>query len=299
MAATKMYAKYQGRCKKCGGGIAVGNEILWEAGRGASHVQCATKPDPIYNSPPPTDIVGNVDPAVEATRYGRTAVAGATPKSFDSQVSRGEHCRASGTVVRVKGHRYVVLGHTRPQYLSREWLEDMDEFEKEPGLWYEFQAVEVEPTAEEAEQDDAAVKAKADAEAAKLAAAEAVAVKLAAAEAVAVKLTAGLVRGTVGPCPESDVVWEKDAALRFEDDYHSLVYTRGKLTDGRLVISESSHAYDDDRSYIWGPAEVLCAWALAYAAKAGITVEKAREYMAKYSGCYGSDLYRAVVEAAQ
>lgn len=38
-------AKYAGRCRKCGGGICVGDEIDWERGEGASHVECpATTP---------------------------------------------------------------------------------------------------------------------------------------------------------------------------------------------------------------------------------------------------------------
>lgn len=33
-------AKYAGRCKKCGGHIAVGDKIDWERGQGATHVSC-------------------------------------------------------------------------------------------------------------------------------------------------------------------------------------------------------------------------------------------------------------------
>lgn len=36
-------AKYPGRCRKCGGAIAVGNQIDWERGSGAAHVSCPTK----------------------------------------------------------------------------------------------------------------------------------------------------------------------------------------------------------------------------------------------------------------
>lgn len=33
-------AKFPGRCKRCGGGIAVGESVEWERGKGATHIEC-------------------------------------------------------------------------------------------------------------------------------------------------------------------------------------------------------------------------------------------------------------------
>ncbi len=37
-------AKFAGRCTKCGGQIAAGEQIEWERGAGAKHVKCPEKP---------------------------------------------------------------------------------------------------------------------------------------------------------------------------------------------------------------------------------------------------------------
>lgn len=36
----RMDAKYAGTCKACGNGIAVGDPILWQKGKGATHAVC-------------------------------------------------------------------------------------------------------------------------------------------------------------------------------------------------------------------------------------------------------------------
>lgn len=75
-------------------------------------------------------------------------------------------------------------------------------------------------------------------------------------------------------------------------------YEEGRTANGQRVVYESIRAYDDWRVYYWAPADVAKAWALAYAANKGITIEAAKEWLGKYDGCHGSDLYRTVVENA-
>ena len=92
-----------------------------------------------------------------------------------------------------------------------------------------------------------------------------------------------------GPC-----TFKGEGLVRISRD--GVTYTEGRTPDGQRVVREDFRGYDDYRTYYWAPPAVAKAWALAYAASAGITVEKAREWLAQYDGCHGSDLYRAIVE---
>lgn len=68
--------------------------------------------------------------------------------------------------------------------------------------------------------------------------------------------------------------------------------------DGVTVYCEEAHGYDDHR-YTWlVPPDIAKATRLAYAAKLGITIEKARDWIAQYKGCHGQDIYQAVVDAS-
>jgi hypothetical protein len=48
----EIYAKYPGRCKKCGQNIAVGEKIDWKKGEGASHLECPAAPAAPKIEPP-------------------------------------------------------------------------------------------------------------------------------------------------------------------------------------------------------------------------------------------------------
>lgn len=41
---VQLAARYPGRCRECGGGIAVGDQILYARGEGARHVECPERP---------------------------------------------------------------------------------------------------------------------------------------------------------------------------------------------------------------------------------------------------------------
>jgi len=112
-------------------------------------------PQKFYNSPPPQDL-GTVDPAALAAQHGRTAVAGATVKSFTGY---GKEPTPLGTIVvrnKKDGKRYVKVANGRPRYYSRDMLEDFDMFNDEPGYQYQWDGVEVEPNDEERAADAAA-----------------------------------------------------------------------------------------------------------------------------------------------
>lgn len=74
------------------------------------------------------------------------------------------------------------------------------------------------------------------------------------------------------------------------------VYRSASLPDGRAAVTVEHHGSDDYRSYAWVPADAARVARLTYAAERGITREAAQEWLAKYDGCVGADLYRTVAE---
>ena len=121
----------------------------------------------LCTSPPPADWTGDESPSGIASRYGRKAVPGAKGVQFACYgLGRGDDGEPNGTVRKVKGRRYVQVARTKRRYLSRDWLEDMDMFDHEPGGAYEWTGVEIDPTDEERAADAKAAadkQAKADA----------------------------------------------------------------------------------------------------------------------------------------
>lgn len=72
-------------------------------------------------------------------------------------------------------------------------------------------------------------------------------------------------------------------------------YTEATLPDGRRAVVAEWYSYDDSRTHYHVPADVALTSARAYAATNGITQERAREWLAQYSGCEGADIYRAAL----
>jgi hypothetical protein len=116
---------------------------------------------PIYNSAPPADL-GPIDAAAEAAKLGRKSVA-AESVPFSRSSGKGKKHLGETFWGKNQGQRarYIVVRQGRPNYLSRDWLEDMDQFETEPGWYCDVQAVAVEPTDDEIAKDPAVAKAKA------------------------------------------------------------------------------------------------------------------------------------------
>ena len=118
---------------------------------------------PVYNSPPPADL-GPIDAAAEAAKHNRQAVA-AESIPFRRASGNGENHVGETFWGKHEGtrNRYLVVRQGCPTYLSQDWLEDMDQFQTDPGWYCDVQAVAVTPTAEELANDPAVAKAKAEA----------------------------------------------------------------------------------------------------------------------------------------
>jgi hypothetical protein len=82
----------------------------------------------------------------------------------------------------------------------------------------------------------------------------------------------------------------------FKNDYSQNVsVTKIELEDGRVVYHEGVYMYDDSRDYIWATQEVLASLYEERLAEHPISLEEAQEYLTKYSGCCGADIYKYVV----
>jgi len=101
--------------------------------------------------------------------------------------------------------------------------------------------------------------------------------------------------------PPEGVTMTDQGAVLFDSGKHLMYDTTIRdvtLSDGSQVLMETANSYDDWRTYYWLPKAGADAWRLSYAAKAGITVEQSRVFMAEYSGCSGADIHKAVLAAA-
>lgn len=247
-----------------------------------------------YNSPPPVDL-GTTDPVALAERFGRVAVAGATVQSFAVYgLPKGVEPAPDGTVRVMRGVRYVQVAHTTRRYLSREMLEDFDLFGKEPGGSYQWDGVPVEPTAAEAAEEaqklaEAQAKAKAAREAAE---AEAIAAK-AAWQCWEAEI-AGLERCSVDPAatsPGERVIRLPECESKWAARCEEIV-----LPDGRKGWRYTPH--ESNAPYYYLPTDAASAVRSDHAIKWGITRDQAREWLAKYSGCVGDDVYRQIAECS-
>lgn len=77
---------------------------------------------------------------------------------------------------------------------------------------------------------------------------------------------------------------------------HTVSIQMATLCDGTECAVEEANGYDDWRSYFWGPKDFVHSALRAYASENGITKEKAKEWLERYSGCEGEELYKVVVD---
>jgi hypothetical protein len=193
----------------------------------------------------------------------------------------GEVFRAGSKVGPLAGKAVIVLG-IEAQWTSSDWEDDCGQTGVGSG-WWVYRHVR-EATAEEAAPllaREAEQKAKADAE---RAAKEDKAAAYAAAKECE---TAGLVRSTWLRATAGERIAQDDTG------YHTLSLSRGDL-GGTPVVVESSYAYDDHRSWVYAPAEVVAREHARIAAERGIDRDAAMEWLSKYAGCHGEELYRQV-----
>lgn len=184
--------------------------------------------------------------AALAAQHGRTLAPGAALTSYTVYgLARGEDGRRNGAVVRGRdGRRILQVARTARRYLSRDWLEDMDLFDAQSGGSYDWQGVEVQPTAEEQAAD-------AKAEAVKAAAKAAAATAKAEEERVQAERRAWIAQSTAGleQCTVEPAGWtrgEQGAAPTF-----------WRITgDSWAGWLEHWEMYDDCRTYWWLPPAV-------------------------------------------
>lgn len=85
----------------------------------------------------------------------------------------------------------------------------------------------------------------------------------------------------------------------YKSDFWNISIIKIEMPDGNSVYLESASAYDDGRDYLWGTPEILASLYEDRLAKNPISLEEAREYLSKYSGCYGADIHKYVVAKAE
>lgn len=92
----------------------------------------------------------------KAIALGAKPVEGVDPKNFSVfGLERGNNGHANGSVFLHNGKRYIQISRTARQYMSRDFLEDIDEFSAQPGGGYSWTGVEIEPNGEEQAYDQA------------------------------------------------------------------------------------------------------------------------------------------------
>ena len=256
----------------------------------ATRARDIVSPPPLYNSPPPADL-GTAGPADLAARFGRCAADGAKVVSFVVYgLAKGDEGRPDGSIRLVRGKRYVQVARTERRYLSREMLEDCDLFGEKPGGSYQWDGVEVMPTAEEAAADRAAADAAAakEREAAEaLARAEAEKADRAARwEAARCGLEATEADPGQVEYTGEEIVFGKAATAR-----------QVRLETGEIGWEHTISTYDNYARYWYLPPATARQARLDAAAEAGYTPERSAEWLSQHEGCRGTDVHQAVVEA--
>lgn len=275
-------ARYEGVCQNCRGKIVPGQMIDWE-NKVSTHVTCPAAP--AVSGPSSADVQKNA-PIVWATSYR------SKPSSQVGNVRRApKHLRKGPEHV---GAPVIVVAQD-------------DRFIREDGLsmgldddrgWLTYVYARLATEAETADllrkesAEREATEARQRAAAEKKAAEEAA---LAAHKAARETAIAGLVPGG-----ESGFEWatvqdgKMDDLSRWAVESHSLYLLIGKLTNGEPIVVQHSHDFDDDRVAFWStPAGLELVYsthlAIVNRDRAYYTPETAREWLAKYRGCVGTE----------
>lgn len=85
----------------------------------------------------------------------------------------------------------------------------------------------------------------------------------------------------------------------YKDGLWSTTVTKIEMEDGLVVYEESASMYDDWRTHLWGTDEALSILYERLLAEHPVTLEEAKAYLEKYSGCYGASLYQYMVNKAE
>lgn len=263
MAMKKLSAKFPGKCGKCGGKFPAGTSILWGDGK-TEHESCPSAQQPL---------IGLVAGGTGSANRGQGKKT--NQKSADCDAC-GEWLKpGQGELVYCVEDSGCMKHHDNSGWHVYCLDAVACKTNKEAAKVARLQAVE-----------EAKIKA-----AEKKAAEEAAIAAYKAARAVAV----GMVSVTCGMADPTKLVQVRVVA---QDNSGFYKLTLIEYTyDGVTIYREDANGHDDWRTNWLVPPAIAKEACLAYAAKVGITVEKARDWMSKYSMCSGAEIYQAVIDA--
>ena len=293
-----MRAKYAGTCRKCGGNISPGTEIEWERGAGASHTTCPTAPNTNNRkrTPPATGVILSDEQITEIlSRDGRELLPGAPSRVLTRS---GKNAWTAGEVIVYRGTRYLVVQTHPSRYYTQDDLDDNDDFDMAPGWSTNARCHAVTATAAELEaieqakrEREAADQAKRDVEA-RVNMLREVPDGWTMYDGPVGDFTAQVGNEAIehhAPTLPDRSEWVEIGAARTETGTYSTRYQAGQY----IVLDYGS--YDDWRSAVLIPPDLLDAYMSREAASRSITRQAADEWLAQYRGCVGTALYEWVV----
>lgn len=250
-------AKFNSTCPKCGQYINVGTQVNWEKGQKATHAKCP-----------------NTKPTV------KTASETETPTTGKGNNRKPGYCDSCGAYLKVgEGKLWKCLGSSSNCF--KHWDND------EEGGWHlncldetscktrrEEQKVQREKEAQE-RKIRAEEKKRQEEETAKVT------------KALFQEATKDLVKVNV------EVPGIVPGGVIYEDKtgWFHVTLTRATLPDGRAAVLESAIGSDDYRHYTYVPRDVAETSLDAWIKKVNITPEAAQEWLQKYTGCEGTEIY--------
>jgi len=270
MAMKKLAARYPGKCGKCRQDFPAGTSIMWGDGK-TEHETCPAA----VAAPQP--LIGLVAGGTGVANRGQS-------KKTNKKASDCENCG-----------EWLKVGEGELVYC----VEDSGCMKHHDNSGWHVYCLDGDAC--KVRREEALVAQRAAKEAAKVKAAEEKAKQDAASEAYKAKrteLTAGMIAIS---CEPTDMATRgKVGAVIASNSDRSIRLSLVECSyDGNPIYREDFSAHDDWRTFWWMPKALAKEACLAYAAKVGITVDKARDWMSKYKGCAGEEVYVAVIEAAE
>jgi hypothetical protein len=199
----------------------------------------------------------------------------------DCSAELGRVLRAGKRAGHIAGKVVCVIG-AEAVYTSAEQEDDMGDAGCASG-WWVWSHVRLATDAEAAP----VIAAEQAAASKRAAVVESAAAKKAAWDEALATATAGLVSTTWLTAEATREI------ARHQDGSVSHVLCEAAL-DGQTVVVLHSGSYDDSRSYVYAPLEFIAERLAARAAELGVDRAKAIEWLSRYAGCCGEELYRVV-----
>lgn len=267
----QIVAKFNSTCPQCGKYINAGETVEWSKGAKARHVQCPAKASNGNGN-------GKSDPRFpEFNPPPGVLLASAPPQKTQKRNQKPGSCMNCGSWLKA-GEGLLIF-----------CPEDSGCMEHHDHSGYHVACVDPEGCKARREQAREAARKEKEFRAAK---AEG---KKRGDAFVAAEYQADKDRLTVGLVPLLNSPAGLVIGARIGQD-HTGFYKRdmheATLADGRRVYVEYANGYDDWRTYVYLPQDAALAEVDASLATHPITEIQAREWLSKYEGCCGAELYR-------